>query len=83
MATGIPVAKIFIKYNCNSLEENGEEEKEPINIEITQQKTDSYNEKNIIDFRCSNIKEDKEDIALANFIESLQKQTDDEIFSKK
>ena len=28
--------------------------------------------------RCK--EEDKEDIALANFIESLQKQTDEEIF---
>ena len=27
--------------------------------------------------------EDEEDIALANLIESLQKQTDEEIFSKK
>ena len=27
--------------------------------------------------------EDEEDIALANFIESLQKQTDEENFSKK
>ena len=30
---------------------------------------------------CKN--EDEEDIALANFIESLQKQTDEENFSKK
>ena len=37
LATGRPVAKILIKYN-NSLEVNDEEEKEPINIELTKQK---------------------------------------------
>ena len=37
MATGLPVAKTLIKYN-NSFEENNEEEKEPINIELTEQK---------------------------------------------
>ena len=37
MATGLPVAKALIKYN-NNLEENEEEDKEPINIEPTEQK---------------------------------------------
>ena len=37
MATGRPVAKALIKYN-NNLEENEEEDKEPINIEPTEQK---------------------------------------------
>ena len=37
-ATGRPVAKILIKYNNNNLEENDEEEKELINIELTDQK---------------------------------------------
>ena len=37
-ATGWPVAEILIKYNNNNLEENDEEEKEPINIELTDQK---------------------------------------------
>ena len=36
MATGRPVAKILIKYNRNNLEENDEEEKEPINIELSE-----------------------------------------------
>ena len=40
MATGILVAEILIKYNNNNLEENDEEEKEPINIELTDQKTE-------------------------------------------
>ena len=40
MATGSPVAKKLIKYNCNSLKENNEEEKGPIDIEITEQKVD-------------------------------------------
>ena len=38
MATGHPVAEILIKYNNNNLEENDEEEKELINIELTDQK---------------------------------------------
>ena len=43
-----------------------------------------FNDENAIDFKWSDVKEkDKEDIALANFIESLQKQTDEEIFPKK
>ena len=37
-ATGLPVTEILIKYNNNNLEENDEEEKEPINIELTGQK---------------------------------------------
>ena len=52
MTTGRPVAKTLIKYN-NSLEENDEEEdeKEPIDIELTEQNTDPYNDENVIDFR--------------------------------
>ena len=38
MATGKPVAKTLIKYNNNNLEENDEEKKEPINIELTDKK---------------------------------------------
>ena len=38
LASGLPVAKNLIEYNCNDLEEN--EEKEPINIELTEQKAD-------------------------------------------
>ena len=38
----------------------------------------------MIDFRWSDVKEvDKEDITKAKLIESLQKQADEEIFSKK
>ena len=37
MATGRPAAKTIIKYNSNNLEENDEEENEPINIEFTEQ----------------------------------------------
>ena len=36
MTTGRPVAKTLIEYN-NSLEENDEEEKKPVNIELTDQ----------------------------------------------
>ena len=43
-------------------------------------KKDPYNDKNAIDFKWSYVQEqDEEDIALANFIESLQKQIDEEI----
>ena len=46
-------------------------------------KTDPYNDENSIDFRWSDVQEEgEEDIALANFIESLQKQTNEEIFIK-
>ena len=73
MATDLPVARTLIKYNKN-LEKNDEEEKEPINIQLTEQKTDPYNdEKNILTLNDQMEKEeDEEDIALANFIESLQ-----------
>ena len=43
----------------------------------------SWNYENVIDFRWSGVQEDEEDIALANFIENLQKQTDEENFPKK
>ena len=65
------------------MEENDEEGKEPINIDLTEQKTDPFNDENAIDFRWSDAKEeekDEEDIALTSFIENLQKQTDEEIF---
>ena len=59
------------------MEENDEEEKEPINIKLNEQKTGPYNDENAIDFRWSDVQEEDEvDIALANFIESLQRQTD-------
>ena len=73
MATERPVAENLIKYNSNRLEENDEEENEPINIELTGHKTDPYNDENAIDSKWSDLtEEDEEDIALANFIESLK-----------
>ena len=66
------------------MEKNDEEEKGPIDIEFTEQKKDPYNDENAIDFKWLDVQEeDEEDIALANFIESLQKQTDEENFPKK
>ena len=85
-ATGWPVAKALIRYNnSNNLEENDEKEKEPIYIELTDQKTDPYNVENSIGFKWSDLtEEDEEDIALANFIESLKKkQTDEKFFFQK
>ena len=72
MATGLPVAKTLIKYNSNNWRKW--KKKEPINIELTEQKTDPDNDENAIDFKWSDVQEeDEEDIALANFIKSLQK----------
>ena len=51
--TGLSVAKTLIKYNNNSLKVNDEKEKKPINIELTEQKTDPYNDENAIEFRWS------------------------------
>ena len=67
------------------MEENDEEEKEPINIELNnQKKTVPYNNENSIDSKWSDLtEEDEEDIAKANFIESLNKVKWWEIFSKK
>ena len=82
MATGLRVFKTLIKYNNNS-EENDEKEKEPINIELAEQKSSSWNDENAICFKWSDVKEEnEEDIALANFNESLQKQTDEIFFLK-
>ena len=73
MATERPVAENLIKYNSNRLEENDKEENEPINIELTDKTTDPYNYENAIDSKWSDLtEEDEEDIALANFIESLK-----------
>ena len=83
-ATGWRVAEILIKYNNNNLEENDEEEKEPINIELTEQKTDPYNDENSIDSKWSDLtEEDEENIDLDIFIESLKKKQTDEKNSPK
>ena len=60
MATGLPVAKTLIEYNCNDLEEREEEEeeKEPIDIDFTEQKAGP---ENTTDFRWSGVKEDEKD----------------------
>ena len=56
------------------MEENDEEEKELTNIEITDQKTDPYNDENSIDSKWSDLtEENEEDIVLVNFIENLKK----------
>ena len=47
-------------------------------------KTNPYNDENSIGSKWSDLtEEDEEDIALANFIESLHKQTDEKFFLKK
>ena len=59
------------------MKENDEEEKESIKFELAERKTDPHNDENAIDFKLSDSKEeDEEEIALTNFIKSLQKQTD-------
>ena len=42
LATGLPVAKTLITYN-NNLEKKDEKKKDPINIELIEQKIDPYN----------------------------------------
>ena len=65
------------------MQENDEEEKK-INIELTEQNTEPYNDENAIDFKLSDVKEeDEKDIALVNLIESSKKQPDKENFLKK
>ena len=74
LTTGWLIAKILIKYNSTNLKENDEEEKEPISIELINKKTDPYNDENAIDSKWSDLtEEDEEDVAQANFIESLKK----------
>ena len=68
LTTGHSAAQNLIEYNSN-LDENDEEEKELIDIELTEQKSGPYNDENTIDFRWSDVKEEDEvDIAFANFI---------------
>ena len=81
MATGWPVAKILIKYNSNNLEENNKEEKEPINIELTDQKADPYNDENTIDFRWSYVK--WKILFWLTLLRACKRKTDEEIFPKK
>ena len=57
LTTGRPVAKSLIEYNNNKLEVNDEEEKEPIDIELTEQKTDHYNDENAIEFKWWDVQE--------------------------
>ena len=67
------------------MEENDEVENEPINIELTDKKTNPYKDENSIGFKWSDLTEEvEEDIALANFIESLKKkQTDEKFYFQK
>ena len=63
-----------IDDNNNNSEEDEEEEKEGVGIELTERKADPENDKNVIDFRWSDIQgKDKEDIAKANLIERVYK----------
>ena len=57
METERPVAKALIEYKSNSFEENEEEEKDPIDIKLTEQKTDYYNDENAIDFKWWDVQE--------------------------
>ena len=83
LTTCLPVFKYLIGYNSNNTEEN-EEEKETISIELTEQNVEIENEENVIDFRLLNVQEeDEEEITKANFIETLQRQTDEENIPKK
>ena len=54
MTTDLSVTKTLIKYNGSNSEEN-EEEKEPIDIEFTEQKDGISNNENAIEFKRLNI----------------------------
>ena len=83
MAAGRSIAKTLIKYNSSCLKKN-DEKKGADRYLVYWSKRWSWNDENAIDFRLSDVKEeDEKDTSLANFIESLQKQTDEEIFQKK
>ena len=70
MATLRPVAKALIKYN-NDLEENDDEWRNQLILSLLIKKQ-NYNNENAIDFKWSDVTEEyEEDIALANFNESL------------
>ena len=83
LATGKPVAKILIKFNNNGSEKWRIGEGTNWS-RFYQTKSWSWNDENAFDFKWSGVQEeDEEDIALANFIENLQKQTNEKIFPKK
>ena len=74
---GLPVAKTLVEYKSIT-RRNGEEEKGPIDIEFTGQNR-FWNDEIAIDFWWLDAQEeDDKDIALANYIENLQKQADEE-----
>ena len=84
LTTGLPVSKTLIEYNRNNLEENDEEEKKSMEFEFIENKNDQENDENAIDLRWSDIQgEDKNHFAMANLIESLEKQAEEEIFFQK
>ena len=75
--------KILIEYNSNNLEENNEEKKESIDIELTEQKVDLEMMKMILILRWSDAQEvEEEDIALANIIENYKSKLMIKIFRK-
>ena len=79
ISTCLPVSKTLIKYNGNSSKEM-KKRRSQIILSLLNKKL-ILNDENAIDFRWSGAQEgDEEDIALVNFIESLRKQTDEEIY---
>ena len=80
MAIGFPEAKSIIKYRA--IDWRKIHTREGVNWHWAYwAKSWSWNFENAIGFRSSDaLEEDEEDIALANFIESLQKQTDEVVF---
>ena len=65
------------------MEENDEEEKEPIDTEFTERKADPESDENAFDFRLSDVQgEEVNDIANTNFIESLKSKRWEEFFKK-
>ena len=72
----------FNTINRNNLDESEDGKKEILILSLPN-KSKSWNDEIAIEFRLSSVNVDEEDIALVNFIESIQKQSDKEIFPKK
>ena len=65
-------------FHKNNLEETMKKWRSQLILSLLR-KIWSYYDENAIDFRWSDVKkEDEKDVTLTNFIESLQKQTDEE-----
>ena len=81
LTTGLPVAKTLIKYNSNNLQKTME--KEPIDLEFSEQKDRPEMMKMLFTFDDQVYKKKTEKILLWLTSLKITKQADDKIFPKK